>query len=119
MKYFSVFSFLFLTVAMATAQTLTPSRLDFGKISTATTRSVTIKNDTSGPLVIRSVKSDCNCTTVDFSKKPIASGDSTVLRVTYTPQKGEYGVFYKVVTVATNTQKTPLEFILSGAVIQK
>ncbi|MEF9950698.1 MAG: DUF1573 domain-containing protein [Mucinivorans sp.] len=90
------------------------TQLDFGKIAKPTVRNFTVYNRSSTPVVIISAATDCNCTKVDYSPRPIKSGDSTVIRVSYTPK--DKGVFYKSVTLRNSTN-TDLKFIVRGTVI--
>lgn len=59
-----------------------------------------VKNVSTDSLVILEVKSGCHCTVVDWSKAPIAPGDSGSIRITYDALKE--GEFYKIIAVTTN-----------------
>lgn len=114
MKFFVTVSFFFLSL-FAQAQSLEgASQIDFGRISKPAERILTLYNRGAQPVVIISSAVDCNCTKVSYSPKPIKSGDSTVVRVVYTPSK-EKGVFYKTVTLKNSTNKE-LKFIVRGSV---
>lgn len=117
---FIAFTLLLISLSgTAYGQKITPENVDFKKISAAATRTVVIKNNTNSPLVIRTIKADCNCVSVQFSRQPILAADSTAISVTYSPKSGESGFFYKVVYVHFATQKTPAEFALRGVVVAK
>lgn len=114
MKFFVTVSF-FLLALGGFAQGLDGAeQIDFGRISKPTERTLTLYNRMGQPVVIISSAVDCNCTKVSYSPKPIKSGDSTVVRVVYTPSK-EKGVFYKTVTLKNSTNKD-FKFIVRGSV---
>lgn len=79
-------------------------------------RDFELKNVSTENLMILQVKSGCHCTVAEFSKEPVAPGQSTTIKVTYDGQKE--GEFYRIVTVVTNfdtAQSVPL--ILTGKVL--
>ena len=68
------------------------------------------------PLTILSANASCGCTTPDYSRKPIAPGDSTVITVAYDPA-GRPGRFSQSIRVKTNTQPDRTHLEISGVVI--
>lgn len=116
MKIFVPFLVLALFANYVSAQQIEPVNVDFKSISSTSTKYVTITNNTHSVLVIRSIKADCNCVKVEFSKKPITAGANASIKVTYRPKAGESGLFYKVVRVEYATQKNATEFTLRGVV---
>lgn len=115
MKFFLTVS-LFLLSLTVSAQGLegSVSQVDFGKISKVTVKNYTVYNRSSQPIVIISATTDCNCTKVAYSPRPIKGGDSTILKVTYSPK--DKGAFYKSVTIKNSSNKD-LKFIVRGSVI--
>jgi hypothetical protein len=73
-----------------------------------------IKNTGPNPLVIHRVESSCGCTVPKWEKQPIASGNSTEIKVNITPEKSEY--FNKTVTVHCNTEEGQILFTVRGIV---
>jgi len=73
-----------------------------------------ILNTGKNPLVIQDVDVECHCTTVSYSKKPILSGDSALIRVKY--DSSILGFFQKKITVKMNTKNSPLLLIFRGEV---
>ena len=60
-----------------------------------------VKNVSSENLMLLQVRSSCFCTSAEFSKQPVAPGQSTIIKVTY--DGAREGDFYRIVTVLTNT----------------
>ena len=50
-------------------------------------------NDGTAPLVILRAMTSCSCLKTSYPKRPVAPGDSGVIRVVYEPHKSEPGVF--------------------------
>jgi hypothetical protein len=71
-----------------------------------------LKNTGTEPLVIQQVESSCGCTVPDWEKQPVASGESTEIKVKITPEKSEY--FNKTVTVHCNIEKGQISFTVKG-----
>ncbi len=61
------------------------------------------RNDGDAPLVILRVITSCSCIKASFPKRPVAPGESGVIRITYEPRKSEPGRFNKVVQLLTNS----------------
>jgi hypothetical protein len=85
--------------------------LQIGKTSEAT---FTLKNTGSQPLVIQRVDASCGCTVPEWEKQPVATGESTEIKVKITPERREY--FNKTVTVYCNTEKGQISLIVKGTV---
>ncbi|CDN30251.1 hypothetical protein BN938_0145 [Mucinivorans hirudinis] len=99
--------FIFLLVlvfAQAAAQDVRLARevVDFGVVpmKPRSQQSVMLYNKGIKPMVIMAVNVDCNCTKVEWSKKPVMAGDSTLLKINYDPS--DKGVFYKKIRVKTS-----------------
>ena len=107
----------FAASAGASAQKLelSASEVRFGTISKPEVRTVALYNRTPKAAVVVSADVDCNCTKVDYSPRPIKSGDSTLLTIRYTPTASERGAFYKVVTIK-NSAGDPLKLVVRGTV---
>lgn len=64
-------------------------------------------NTSSQPVSITNVATSCGCTTTNWTKEPIAPGQSGSIHVVYTTQN-HVGVFTKQITVNTTTATTQL-----------
>ncbi len=74
-----------------------------------------IKNEGNEPLVITRVTASCGCTRPEWSKAPIAPGQSTDLKITYNP-KGRPGPFYKTISIYSNGKKGRFNLAVKGNV---
>lgn len=63
-------------------------------------------NDGDSPLVITRVITSCTCTKAVYSKKPIAPGQTSTMKIIYEPHKKEPGVFHKVIQIFTNAPES-------------
>lgn len=104
MKQFFIITLLAVTFMAAEAQNIELSKtaVNFGTIplKPKSEQTVMLYNRTASPLVITAVNVDCNCTKVEWTRKPIMAKDSTQLRIIYAPT--ESGVFYKKIKVLTS-----------------
>ena len=96
--------------------TLSANTVNFGELEKdkPVTLPVTAINSGYNPLVIIDIRSSCNCTVPVFSKKPILSGDSTVIKITY--DASETGYFSKRVFIYSNAQNSPYGITITGTV---
>lgn len=60
-------------------------------------------NDGTAPLVLLRVITSCSCLKASYTKRPVAPGDSGVIRITYEPHKSEPGAFNKVIQIYSNS----------------
>ncbi len=63
------------------------------------------KNCGSEPLVILSAQTSCSCLKVEFSRKPIAVGATSELRLKLESRKMDKGIFHRVVQIVSNSTK--------------
>lgn len=68
------------------------------------------------PLVILRARTTCGCTLADWSRSPLAPGDSAEITVEYDPT-GRLGRFEKGVIVDTNTPARRSELTIKGVVV--
>ena len=71
-----------------------------------------VKNISSENLIILDVRSGCHCTTVEWTREPIAPGKTGVIKAIYDGQRE--GDFYRIITAVTNfdpAQSVPLALI--------
>lgn len=75
-----------------------------------------VQNISSDTLILQNIRVGCHCTSVEWTKTPIAPGQSGVIKATYDAQKE--GPFYKIITVATNFDpQQPVALTLVGTVL--
>lgn len=93
-----------------------PETKDFTKIAQGTPVTATFKFKNTGkiPLVISNVQASCGCTTPDYTKEPIAPGESGFVMATYNAANA--GAFHKSVTVSANVDGGSVILYLKGEV---
>jgi len=89
----------------------------FGKIEKGkpVTYKVVVKNNGLDPLVIKDVKSACNCTTYKVDKESINKGKSATITVTYTPYAT--GQISETLYISSNDLRTPEDSVVIKAEI--
>ena len=91
--------------ADSTVVSLDRSAHDFGEIRRRggdVTADFVLTNRGKQPLVVVQVVTTCSCLKADYSRKPIAPGAQSTIRLRYEPHKADPGTFYKVVKIYTN-----------------
>ena len=99
------------------AQTGTPKfefdseTVDFGQINEGETKEhvFKFKNVGDAPLIISNAQGSCGCTVPQFSRTPIAPGESGEIKVSFNSQ-GKGGMQDKTVTLSANT--VPNNYVL-------
>ena len=76
-----------------------------------------VQNTGNQPLQILDVRTDCGCTTVNWSKTSIAPGASATLTVSY--DANTLGTFHKSIIVNTSASATPIRLTLQGRVLRE
>jgi hypothetical protein len=101
---------------VAVFEWLQPETKDFAKIGQGTPVTATFKFKNTGkiPLVISNVQASCGCTTPNYSKEPIAPGESGFVMATY--NAANPGAFHKSVTVSANVEGGSVVLYLKGEV---
>lgn len=75
---------------------------DFSESNAIQKCTFTFRNVGGQPLVINQVMASCGCTVAEYTKTPIAPGETGTIAVTYNG-KGKFpGAFKKTITVRTN-----------------
>ena len=89
---------------------------DFGVVlwKHPATATFQVKNDGDKPLVISNVTTSCGCTVADWTKTPIAPGETGVVTSTFDAKA--LGHFYKDVGVYCNAADKPIYLTLRGEV---
>jgi hypothetical protein len=91
---------------------------DFGTIKETggpVTHTFTVLNNGEKPLVITRVVASCGCTTPDWTKEPIAPGQTGEIKVTYNPS-GRPGPFTKTASVYSNGKVGSYTLTIKGDV---
>ena len=114
------------TGIMLSAQTATPASRDsiiFDKLShdygTVMVNSdgncvFTFTNKGSEPLVLSNVSASCGCTVPDWTREPVAPGQTGTIKVTY--NTAIIGAFHKTVTVNSNAVNNPVVLVIQGVI---
>jgi hypothetical protein len=107
------------TQAKAVFQWLQAETKDFGKIPQGTPVTATFKFKNTGkiPLVVSNVQASCGCTTPNYSREPIAPGETGFIMATY--NAANPGSFTKSVTVTANVEGGSVALYLKGEVEAK
>ena len=91
---------------------------DFGTIKEkdgVVTCTFKIKNEGEAPLVITKIISSCNCTTMEWTKSPIAPGMTGDIIVTYNPENRP-GPFTRSISLYSNGKTGSLALNIKGNV---
>lgn len=75
-------------------------------------------NRSEEPLVLNRVNASCGCTTPEWSKEPVAPGETGYIKVTY-KTKNRIGRFNKSITVGSNGNPGIVTLIIKGTVIEE
>ncbi len=87
---------------------------DNGKVS----HTFTLKNSGSSTLLISNVRSNCGCTTPEWTKEPVVPGGEGFVTVEYDP-KNSRGAFHKTIQVQSNASNANMFLTVSGTVISE
>ncbi len=93
------------TKADSTVVSLDRTEHDFGEIRRRggdVVADFVLTNRGTQPLVVIQVVTSCSCLKADYSRRPIAPGTQSTVRLRYEPHKADPGTFYKVVKIYTN-----------------
>lgn len=71
-------------------------------------------NDGTEPLVLYSALTSCSCVKTEFSRKPLAAGQSGELKIVIDASKLEKGIFHRVVQVRSNSVGGTENLIIEG-----
>ncbi|MHA7110994.1 DUF1573 domain-containing protein [Sunxiuqinia elliptica] len=75
-------------------------------------------NNGASPLILNNVRAACGCTTPQWTKEPVAPGQSGFIKVSYNP-RNRPGPFNKTVTVTSNAENTTVVLRIKGVVEQR
>lgn len=99
---------------LQTQITISDSILDMGSFTYSNEQNREISLDNIGyyPMIINDIITSCGCTTVEYSKEPIQSGESLSIKVRYKADHPEH--FNKTVTIYCNAMNSPFRLRISG-----
>lgn len=102
------------TQEVLTEVTVSTKQLDFGGFDweDAQTSTFSLRNTGKYPLVVQDITTSCGCTSVEYSKEPVASGKFLDIKVIYKADHPEH--FSKTITVYCNAAASPLQFKVTG-----
>ena len=91
---------------------------DFGYVLEGTQASYVFKFENNGndSLKLSDVRPSCGCTTPNWPRQAILSGEESEIAVSYNSQ-GRVGVFYKTIHVNSNAKEGSKDLIIKGVVI--
>jgi hypothetical protein len=92
---------------------------DFGKVpqGTPVTTVFTFTNIGQEPLILTEVKPTCGCTIADYTKTPVKTGETGMIKITY--NAAIVNPFNKTIVVTSNA-KTPTKYLnIVGEVVAK
>lgn len=96
--------------------TLDKTVYDFGTIAYKSNGAFefSFKNTGKEPLIISNVQKTCGCTSLDWTKDPVKSGDKGVIKVTYDTSRT--GAFTKNIIVFSNSKTPQVTLTFKGTV---
>jgi hypothetical protein len=74
------------------------------------------KNTGDQPIIISNVQASCGCTTPDWTKTPVAPGQSGLIKAQYNPL-GRPGAFNKSMTITSNSIEATTVVFIKGNVV--
>lgn len=74
-----------------------------------------IQNESDGPMVILRHVTSCGCTTVNYERKPIAAGESTIIDFEFN-SRGEAGWQMKLMEFYFAEKDTPLKIYIEAEI---
>ena len=75
------------------------------------------RNTGDAPLVIQRVFTDCGCTVPSYSSRPVAPGDTGIIRVRFKTKGRSPGYFRKTLRVKSNADNPRVGFAVRGHVV--
>lgn len=75
----------------------------------------TFKNIGAEPLIIKTVKASCGCTTPQWPKEPVMPGEESEIKVIYN-SKNRIGNFNKAITITSNAVEPTKRIYIKGKI---
>lgn len=85
---------------------LEQTECDFGEILRSSSDKICIfrfTNDGTEPLVVLSATTTCSCLKTEFSRKPVAVGESGEIKLTLESKKIDRGILRRIVQIRSNS----------------
>ncbi len=79
----------------------------------------TFKNTGDAPLIISQVSASCGCTTPEYSKHPVAPGQTGTVKVVFDSSGQMTGQQHKIISILSNASKKVVLLHLRGEVTRK
>ncbi len=113
-----IFCILLTNIASGQDLRFNSTKFDFGSIAEdggTVSHIFEFENSSSTPIVIITANTSCGCTVPEYSRKPIAKGERSEVKVTYDPMYRP-GAFSKTITIVTSSSDDPYVLTISGDV---
>lgn len=93
--------------------------IDYGRVDQHSngTRVFEFTNVGKSPLIIKDIKTSCDCTIPKIPKEPILPGEKGTIEVVYDTSK--LGGFYKMITIFSNSKTKVYQIKIKGIVLKK
>ena len=106
------------TDAAAPIMTFESTEIDYGIIqqNAEPYREFHFTNTGDAPLIIKNAKGSCGCTVPEWSKEPVAPGESSIIKVRYATNR--IGKFTKSITLTTNEVVSTRKLRIKGEVLK-
>lgn len=90
---------------------------DFGEVTEGdfAEHTFTFKNTGDAPIIMSNVRASCGCTTPEWSKEPVAPGETGFVKARYN-SKGRPGNFNKSITITSNAKTPTTQLRIQGVV---
>lgn len=91
---------------------------DFGNVPDGKSVSYSFKFTNTGdqPLIINQAFPGCGCTVTDYTKEPIAPGESGEVKAVFNSDKDFPGKFQKSITVRSNASNQVVRLYIKGTI---
>lgn len=90
----------------------------FKEVDGSQTYNFKFTNNGASPLILNNVRASCGCTTPEWTKDPIAPGQTGFIKVSYNP-RNRPGPFNKTVTVSSNAANSSVILRIKGDVAKR
>lgn len=93
------------------------TKWDFGNISIGGENEIhtfRFVNDGTEPLVVFATVTSCQCIRTEFSRKPLAVGESGEIQIVVDTKKLDEGIFHRIIQVRSNSTGGTENLIIEG-----
>lgn len=105
------------TGSNASKAKLSTNNVDLGEMPLYTTKNanIVISNISEYPLIIQEARTRCGCIQIDYNKKPVTKGGTSIINISY--HATNLGMVNKDIMVYCNTKESPYIIKIKGIVI--